>query len=99
MIRAGIVVAFGAGALVVPQVWWLFLAGFAVASVIAWPPRRRRVISLSRDLGESPAHYHYCPTCDQQWRHDAARCIAHWATRCASCGESRGEPAPLPRSA
>jgi hypothetical protein len=99
VVRTGLVVAFGAGILIVPHVWWLFVAGLIVTSVIDWPARRRRPIVLSPELGESAGHYHYCPACDQQWRHGVDRCIAHWAAPCPTCGAADAPPAQRPQSA
>jgi hypothetical protein len=93
-----VVVAFGAGAgiLVAPQAWWLFAVAIVLMAIINWPERRRRTIVLSPDLGDSGQHYHYCPACDQQWHHDIARCVAHWAGPCPAC---TGTAAPPARSA
>jgi hypothetical protein len=99
MIRAGIVVAFGAGILVVPQIWWLFAAGLVAAAVVNWPSRRPREIRLSPELGESAAHHHYCPTCDRQWRHRVPRCVDHWASVCPACSVTHPAADELPRSA
>lgn len=95
MIRGAIFLTLGAGILVVPQVWWLFVAGLVVAAVIGWPERRRRVINLSPALGDSAQHQHYCATCDQPWHHAVARCVAHWAAPCPACS-APGAPAAEP---
>jgi hypothetical protein len=93
VVRGSILVSLGAGILVVPQIWWLFVAGLLVTAIINWPARRRRVIVLRGDLGDSTEHYHYCPNCDRQWHHGVSRCVEHWAVACPACTATGARPA------
>jgi hypothetical protein len=97
--RGAILVAVGAGVLVVPHVWWLFVGGVLLAALIAWPTRRSRQIVLSPTLGDAAQHYHYCSNCDQQWRHIVPHCVAHWATPCQDCTATDTPTAALRESA
>lgn len=97
--RASILLAAGAGIIVAPDVWWLFVIGLVLAAVIPWPTRRSRELVLSPKLGDAAPHYHYCSTCDQQWRHVAPRCVTHWAAPCQACAASDAPVAALRRSA
>jgi hypothetical protein len=92
-------VAVGAGILVVPHVWWLLVVGLFVAAIIAWPARQSRVLVLSPTLGDAAGHYHYCASCDQQWRHVAPRCVVHWAAPCAPCAARNAPTTELRESA
>lgn len=67
----------------------LLLFALVVAAMVAvpawWTRKPPRGVQRPDRIPGQPAHYHYCEACDQQWRHDRAHCVAHWASPCQAC--------------
>jgi hypothetical protein len=98
MTRSGILVSLGIGAVGVSDPSSLLPFALLTAVVFAVPWRRRKRanrVQLPATIPSQAAHYHYCESCDEQWRHDGPDCIAHWACHCPACTALR-EPDPGP---
>ena len=92
MTRSGILVSLGIGAVGVSDPSSLLPFALLTAVVFAVPWRRRKRanrVQLPATIPSQAAHYHYCESCDEQWRHDGPDCIAHWACHCPACAALR----------